>query len=96
MENMFEVPPMGLKTSSSAEQEVRKLQDMVKRLEEQNEILRHGSSQNSAGFVPSSSRDSVELEEVELINLNDSSDELEDSWYSTSIKNTHYFCRRVR
>ncbi|XP_046853436.1 uncharacterized protein LOC124446634 isoform X2 [Xenia sp. Carnegie-2017] len=87
MENMFEVPPMDLKTSSSAEQEVRKLQDMVKRLEEQNEILRHGSSQNSAGFVPSSSRDSVELEEVELINLNDSSDELEDSWlYESPVK----------
>ena len=76
MEGALDLPPMDLK--ASAEHEVRKLQDMVKKLERQNELLRH--TQNGAFGGVAQKREGLDLEDVTLINLNDSADDLEDSW----------------
>ena len=76
MEESLDIPPMDLK--ASAENEVRKLQDMVKKLERQSELLRY--TQNGAYGGVTQKRESLELEDVTLINLNDSAGDLEDSW----------------
>lgn len=83
MEGALDLPPMDLK--ASAEHEVRKLQDMVKKLERQNELLRH--TQNGAFGGVAQKREGLDLEDVTLINLNDSADDLEDSWlYESPVK----------